>query len=206
MIASEDWLFIHIPKTSGTNFQRRLLEENLAKDFHKAYNRHFTHQPLSWWEKRLLIKDRQILAIVRNPYSRFLSLYNHISSSVNNLPEYKHITIQDFEGFIRSNQFEKINNIIKAEVGEWLSELSFDIFWPQFKFIESDRREVNVFKYETDLPKLEKLVDCNFTSTNYNQREYDRNLINSYSQYTKSAVYSLYEEDFKRWQYSDELF
>lgn len=206
MIANENWAFIHIPKTSGTNFQKRLLKENLAKNHHKQYNRHFTHQPLQWWEKKLSLKHHDIITIVRNPYARFLSLYNHIYNSINNLPEYNHITVHDFEDFIRYDEFQKVTDIMKSEIGEWLPELSFDIFWPQYKFIESDHKKINIFKYETDLPKLENFVKCKFTSTNFNTREYDKNLINRYNQYTKSAVYSLYKEDFKKWEYSDELF
>ena len=199
MILGDKWAFIHIPKTSGTNFQKRLLEENLAKDLHIQYSRHFTHQPLWWWESKIDLKDTEIFTIVRNPYVRFLSLYNHIHSNVDGIP--------DLESFIRSNQFENINSLIREQVGEtWSNELSFDLFWPQHRFIESETKNVKIFKHENDLEKLEKIVGCNFTSTSLNRREYDRNLQTRYNKYTKSAIYSLYKEDFIRWEYSNELF
>jgi hypothetical protein len=206
MIANDEWVFIHIPKTSGTNFQTRLIKDNLAINYHKKYNRHFTHQPLKWWEKHFVFNDHKILTIVRNPYTRFLSLYNHIFDSVSNLPEYNDIHIHDMETFIRKDQFHIVNDIIKKEVKEHETELCFDIFWPQYKYIESDNKNVLIFKHETDLVDLEEVVGCKFTTSNYNSRKYNRVLYERYNTYTRSAILSLYKEDFDRWDYSYELF
>lgn len=197
MIKSDAWAFIHIPKTSGTNFQKYILSQKGAKDCHTFYSRHFTHQPLAWWEEQEDLTDLHIFTIVRNPYARFLSLYNHISDNISDL--------EDFETFLRKRPFKKINKMIEEEVlVRWKKEISYDLFWPQYKFLEGNK-EVKVFKYEEDLKELEDLVGYNFTSTSYNKRQYNKNLKERYNDYTKSVIDELYEEDFIKFGYSNEL-
>ncbi|MEY2924974.1 MAG: hypothetical protein RLZZ337_1522 [Bacteroidota bacterium] len=197
MIKSDNWVFIHIPKTSGTNFQKYILSQNGARDCHSFYSRHFTHQPLWWWEEKEDIKDLQTITIVRNPYSRFLSLYNHLSNNVSGL--------EDFETFLRNKPFQKINKMIEDEVSvRWKKEISYDLFWPQYKFLEGSKK-VKVFKHEEDLKELETFVNYNFTNTNYNTRQYERNLKSRYNDYTTSVIDELYKEDFIKFGYKNEL-
>ena len=159
------------------------------------YNRHFTHQPLSWWETRECLDSLEILSVVRNPYSRFLSLYNHLSQSIP--------TLCDFETFVRKQPFDMINSLIEDEID---CDISYDLFWPQYKFLESDTHDVTIFCYEYDLAALEDKVGIRFTSTYHNQRVYNRNLRDRYTDYTRDAVYDLYSEDFKKFGYDSELF
>ena len=89
MIYTKDWAFIHIPKTSGTNFQIRMedkegvtnawkntpdtghIVENEKKDL-KYLNQ---HQPLQYWlDQGILTKQHHIFCFVRNPYARIVSI------------------------------------------------------------------------------------------------------------------------------------
>jgi hypothetical protein len=116
MIRTNNWVYIHIPKTSGTNFIKNaeLSAKNLV-NYGIEYHKNFSHQPLWWWEKQNLIKKTDyIFSIVRNPYDRFVSFYNHIKSN---------IEVLDFENFIRKDQLATINEIVKKDVGQHANQI-----------------------------------------------------------------------------------
>lgn len=195
MIRTKDWVFLHIPKTSGINFIRNAeVKVKELQNCHKKYHKHFTHQPLWWWEEINLINQFDyIFAIVRNPYERFVSLYNHIASNRKVLP---------FDEFIKTDQLCEIDKIIEHEVGILEPLLQWKLNWPQHKFIESKQNnKVNVYKIETQLPDLEKYVNFTFTNTFYNKRNH-MHWASYYSKYTFDAIYTLYKEDFKLFDYN----
>ena len=77
MIYTDDWAFIHIPKTSGSNFKKRV--NGQTPDIEGKWIPDLMHNPVSFWETTEYVHD-QYITIVRNPYSRMVSIYEHIKS------------------------------------------------------------------------------------------------------------------------------
>lgn len=202
MIYTKEWAFIHIPKTSGTNFQIRMedkegvtnawknmpdtgfIVENENKDI-KYLNQ---HQPLQWWlDREFLNKEQYIFCIVRNPYERMVSMFNHMKSSGNNP------NVTNFKEFI-------MNDIADIKTPKGFG-FTFNVGWPQYKFIENNQ-EINVkyYKIENELPLIEKYVGYKFTDTRHNGRDYDP-WHTYYDDETKDKINEKYKEDFIRFNY-----
>ena len=48
MIYTTEWAFIHIPKTAGYNFIKRIENKKGVMNAHKNLPAHMNHQPLQW--------------------------------------------------------------------------------------------------------------------------------------------------------------
>tara|TARA_B100000073_G_scaffold278114_1_gene238437 strand:- start:50 stop:661 length:612 start_codon:yes stop_codon:yes gene_type:complete len=200
MIYTKEWAFIHIPKTSGTNFQirmenkegvtnaykdfpdREFIVENEKKDL-KYLNQ---HQPLQWWlDRGTLNKEQYIFCFVRNPYARIVSMYNHMLTSGNN-PD-----VTDFKEYVMMNVMDR----------KTPDSFNFNVGWPQYKFIENNQGiNVKYYKIENELPLVEKYVGYTFTDTRYNGRDYDP-WHTYYDNETKEKINEKYKEDFIRFNY-----
>jgi hypothetical protein len=187
MVKTEDWAFIHIHKTSGVNFMKRACEQDYIINCHKSLPKYFNHQPLWWWEDNGYLNGQKIVTIVRNPYSRYVSLYNHIRE---NSPQGE---IKPFDEFVLSNQLLEIN---RHFVG-----VSWRIEWQMKDFIKSNfSRDVIVFRYEDQLSSLEQYVGFKFLDTRYNSRNYPH-WESFYTEELRDIIYSRYREDFNRFGY-----
>ena len=202
MIYTKEWAFIHIPKTSGTNFQirmedkeevtnaykdlpdREFIVENEKKDL-KYLNQ---HQPLQWWlDRGILNKEQHIFCFVRNPYARIVSMYNHMLTSGNN-PD-----VTNFKEYVMMNVMDR-----KTPKD---SDFTFNVGWPQYKFIENNQGiNVKYYKIENELSLVEKYVGYTFTDTRYNGRDYDP-WHTYYDNETKERIKEKYKEDFIRFNY-----
>ena len=67
-------LFIHVPKTAGDSV------ETLLDDKYEDKKRIGRHQSLPYFQCKYVLEGYKIFTVVRNPYSRLLSAYNHMSS------------------------------------------------------------------------------------------------------------------------------
>ena len=202
MIYTKKWAFIHIPKTSGTNFQQRIevkqgvtnaykdmpdmgfIVENEKKDLKYLKQ----HQPLQWWlDRGTLNKEQYVFCFVRNPYARIVSMYNHMLTSGNNpgLPGFKEYVMTD---------------VIDRKTPPGFN---FKVGWPQYKFIENDQGiDVKYYKVETELPLVEEYIGYRFTDTRHNAREYNP-WQTYYDSETKEKVNKKYKEDFERFNYNE---
>ena len=206
MIYTNEWAYIHIPKTAGMNFIKRLEHsQDVISLADLNLKRHEDHHPLQWWLDRGTITTQKVFTFVRNPYARIVSLYNHLATSGNNpgLPGFKEC--------IMTNIVDKLNkNIHGQQIDNWelwrfRKLLGFDFGWPQYKFIENNQGiDVKYYKMETELPLVEKYIGYIFTDTNMNaithapwQTYYDSE--------TKEKVNEKYKEDFKRFNYDEYL-
>jgi hypothetical protein len=185
---------MHIPKTSGINFIKNseIKAKNLT-NLHIKFHKHFTHQPLWWWEERGLVKPLDtIFSIIRNPYDRFVSLYTFIKSL---------LPISDFDVFIRNDELYTINSLIKNDVGDLGNLLIWKVEWPQVKFIESKaNNNVKLYKIENQLVELENFVGYKFANTHYNKINRSH-WSQYYTKYSLDAIYTLYKEDFLSFEY-----
>jgi len=190
MIYTKEWAFIHIPKTAGYNFIKRIEDKPGVINAHKDLARHMNHQPLQWWlDRGTLNKEQYIFTFVRNPYARIVDLYNHMLTSGNNpgLPEFKEYIMTDVVD-------------TKTPAG-----LDYDFGWPQYKSIENDQGiDVRCYKMEKELPLVEDYIGHIFTDTRLNSREYDP-WQTYYDSETKEKVNEKYKEDFMRFNYDEHI-
>ena len=200
MIYTKEWAFIHIPKTSGTNFQIRMEDKEGVTNAYKDFpDREFIvenekkdlkylnqHQPLQWWlDRGTLNKEQYIFCFVRNPYARIVSMYNHMLTSGNN-PD-----VTNFKEYVMMNVMDR----------KTPDSFNFNVGWPQYKFIENNQGiNVKYYKIENELPLVEKYVGYTFTDTRYNGRDYDP-WHTYYDDETKDKINEKYKEDFIRFNY-----
>ena len=195
MIYTDNWAWIHIPKTAGVNFRDRVGHQpgvTIARE--RSY---FHHQPLQWWLNNGTLNSSQFMfTFVRNPYARIVSLYNHLATGPNNpdLSPFKKFIMEDLdEGIIRSFKGPRVDKKILIEM--------FDLLWPQYKFIENDQGiDVRYYKMETELPLVEKYVGYIFTDTRNNEKPHPP-WETYYDNDTKEKVEDFFREDFKRFNY-----
>ena len=200
MIYTKEWAFIHIPKTSGTNFQIRMEDKEGVTNAYKDFpDREFIvenekkdlkylnqHQPLQWWlDRGTLNKEQYIFCFVRNPYARIVSMYNHMLTSGNN-PD-----VTNFKEYVMMNVMDR----------KTPDSFNFNVGWPQYKFIENNQGiNVKYYKMENELPLVEKYIGYTFTDTRYNGRDYDP-WHTYYDNETKEKINEKYKEDFIRFNY-----
>ena len=200
MIYTKEWAFIHIPKTSGTNFQIRMEDKEGVTNAYKDFpDREFIvenekkdlkylnqHQPLQWWlDRGTLNKEQYIFCFVRNPYARIVSMYNHMLTSGNN-PD-----VTDFKEYVMMNVMDR----------KTPDSFNFNVGWPQYKFIENNQGiNVKYYKIENELPLVEKYIGYTFSDTRYNGRDYDP-WHTYYDNETKEKINEKYKEDFIRFNY-----
>ena len=183
------WAFIHIPKTSGSNFQERSLVYPNIINAHKELPKYWRHNLLQWWlDEGILNSNYLIFTFVRNPYSRIVSLYNHMLTSGNNpnLPPFKEFIMNDV-----------VDNIVP---NNWTMNYNFGS--PQYKWIEHDQpMTVKYFKMESDLHLVELLIGYKFADTRINAKKH-KHFEEYYDKESKKKVQEKYEEDFIRFKYA----
>ena len=192
MILSHDkhFLFIHVPKTAGTNIRKWLLSQTEDK------------QDLWWWDKsgtdrahlhegniakyiditKVQNDNYVIFGFVRNPYHRIFSAYNEVK----------------WKGPCKSHSFEEV---LKEYVAKHrLHELPVH-FLPQVKFL----------KYATIVYKYELLYESvNHISTSlglsplalkFENKKHSYTYFENYSQGMIDIINGVYAEDFATYDY-----
>ena len=165
-------IFIHIPRTSGTNFERclgfeghdkepRCGSKNYGANYKelmgwdkktKTMLQHLTYKQML--ERKYIDEDNDLIkiSIVRNPYDRIISLYKY------------------FGGKKKWESFEKFLNYIE-EQGR-----NYYFYKPQFKYLEGC--DFNLIKFESfqqDLEAINKKLDldikCDFDTKRHEGRD-----------------------------------
>jgi len=197
MIYTKEWAFIHIPKTAGLNFIKRIEHKlgviNGHNDLQKETGlKDVNHLPLQWWlDRGTLNKEQYIFTFVRNPYARIVDLYNHMLTSVNNTSN----LIPEFKEYIMTDVVDRITP----------AGLDYDFGWPQYKSIENNQGiNVRCYKMETELPLVEEYIGYTFTDTRYNEKPHAP-WQTYYDSETKEKVNEKYKEDFKRFNYNEHI-
>ena len=159
-------LFLHIPKNAGTSIRNCLSSES-------KFNYPFwmkNHLYLNILEKRCeyynFIPDYKF-CVVRNPYTRILSIYNHIISN-------QSIYIQKMSNKwgIHHTHKKDYDNNIKLKFDEWLSYFFYESkvtsksdMLPQQSIFINGTKDIEIFKFE-DLSKLENKLKIKLPNKN----------------------------------------
>lgn len=204
MFYTDKWVFIHIPKTAGNTILLKCQEQNLDTlivPWDEA-TRLSRHNPISWWTDRIDLRNRQAYCVVRNPYSRAVSFWDHTIRE-RNLPNPPSL----FD-FYNSKPSDPILHWLGNS--KWLhnqisynrNSITWGLFDTQKSFIDPS---VKAFHYETELPLLEEKLGVKFTDTRINKGTYRKDYRYYYNSETQELVYNLFKEDFVEYGYDVNL-
>jgi hypothetical protein len=219
-------MYIHIPKTSGTNLRQVFLnssndiinydetgriknlsisaknifwgEKNISDILEHPFlylsevDYSFTkHSPLWVWQKSGDWNNHKIITIVRNPYTRAVSLYKQIlrmfGETVN-----QNMNFSDFlfNSTIQS-VVDRFPHSYKTQQIDYLKDINGSIKIDRF------------YKMEMELDQLS--MDYNLTdihTTKYNSGNYSKNYLKIYDDYLIDWVRKNYADDFEYFGYS----
>lgn len=191
MIYTKDWAFVHVPKTSGTNLKTRALEKYKDSNYIQTENSdiigEMMHNPYVYWKN--ILKDRWVFSIIRNPFSRAVSLWKYCNEK---RPAFR-------ENFGYHSFYEFYTN---KELKVW-KDKSWGVQTPQFYFLKDHKNKITIdtFKIETDLNLLELKLGFEFTKSKHNSLEpYDYKKIYK-DKKNISIIQEIFEIDFKIFKY-----
>jgi len=241
-------IFIHIPKTSGTNFRKNvhlsrkphryrdydmcedyineimtpegkelidiLFENRINQDHMKKYDlRLVRHLPIGVWEKYGIYTDERVYTIVRNPYTRLVSIYEETIAKMNMLFNFEK---PDLEKFIFS---EKINILTdcyiinhKKSQTSYLKNLNGDIICEKYYKMEEDQEIIKkdfLLKDEEELETSEissillENIENRFSN---NTREYNKDYASIFTDRLIEWTQETFKEDFEYFSYNKEPF
>ncbi len=187
-------IYIHIPKAGGTSIAHSLYGERIG---HFSIENYINF----WgWEN---VQNRNVFAVVRNPYERLYSAYNFVKSggtkdgSVANLHLYKGPHFKNFNSFVQN--WLVYQNLNDLDV----------LFRPQTFFTEipNDKNlNIKFFKLE-ELDKTEQYLsqllnkEVKIGKKNQNLDSKKSKLYQIMESQTVEIINSLYERDFVVFDY-----
>lgn len=216
IIIDDEWCFIHIPKTSGTNLSKVFPDGRSKKYLHNEFWDGFwdgsldpslipyaeiirnvnvvKHAPLSFWKKMGIVNDHKIFTIVRNPYTRLVSWYNEVKRDGGR-------TDVPFKNLVLDEEYN--------EILEWFPYKCFSNKTNQIDyFIDLDGgiRLDKFYKMECDLEKIESDFGIsNINAYKYNTASYDKKYEELYDDELIEWVQRTYSRDFEYFGYETEL-
>ena len=192
MILSHDkqFLFVHVPKTAGTNIRKWLLSQTTNKeDFwwwdNNGTDRAHLHEGniQNYIDINKVQSDNYfIFGFVRNPYHRIFSAYNEVK----------------WKGPCKNHSFEEVLKLYLAT--NQLNKLPVH-FLPQVKFLKYASQ---VYKYELLYESIAHISDrLQFTQLQlkYGQKTHSYTYFEHYTQGMIDIINKVYAEDFETYGY-----
>ncbi len=178
MYVRDDMVFLAIPKTGSMSLRRALKSHGFVK-----HGRHHYVEP-----DREFYGERRVFAVVRNPYSRAISAWDHIVSK--HCPGFPHLNERPWGWFIESLASRK-----------WLAKST--LLRPQTRFLKRCPRPATALSYE-ELPDcLSPVIGSveKFPTRNRGQRDRTRDL-EMLTERAVKVLSAVYSKDFQRLGYS----
>jgi hypothetical protein len=202
-------LFIHIPKNAGTaisqsglvvpvifdyisDFYRRI-EESLGVSNFAMYK----HLPYSYLDTNILKQFDRRFAVVRNPWSRAVSMYNYSDKLREKFPEsypksYYKIT---FKEFLNRRHNWEISPIYYRQFpyDHWANQ----VLWPL-------GGDVDILRYEHLNEDISDYLGTKVTIPVINQGTYSDDYRSYYDEESYQAIYDWYRKDIEQWGFTFE--
>lgn len=185
MFYTDNWAYFHVPKTAGTNIWVKAEKQAGAQQGGKySFER---HNPVWYWEYKIpdLEKNREYFGTVRNPYTRFVSLWHYVTKG--------NVTLDQFASHESVDLYKWYDRIEDAEI-------LWDMHTTQHQILGN---RVKCFRIDAgpELIDLEQAMGISFTNTRTKQGEYDKPWQDYYDDDLAKRVYRIFEEDFDLYEY-----
>ena len=184
-----DLYFIHIPKNAGTSFILEFCENNIG------------HHKITDYDKKIWNKT---IAIIRNPYTRLISLYNYAKldksywHSLDKTTKYgKHILYD----YCNSHTFEEF--IIDFCVyNKFDNDPQYLHLLPQFYWILTPEKKIvsKILRFENLNEDIYNILNIDIKLKKINESK-TKNYNNYYNDITRQLVYNKYKLDFELFQF-----
>lgn len=190
------FIFIHIPKTGGTNIEWKLNLGSEKNGFIIKDNIAYQHSNYKYYKQLFgenIFNEYLKFSVVRNPYTRIISDYFYIP--VDNIA---------FQG---GKSFDEYLFIVKniVEQNRFTDNLYFDHFKPQHTFICDNSNKIMVDKlfYFEKFNEIEDFLLKNYGVTDKSvilKGNYKKNQI-ILTEKQKEIIYDIYKKDFDIFDY-----
>lgn len=180
-----DLYFIHIPKNAGTSFILEFCESNIG------------HRKISDYDKKIWNKT---IVIIRNPYTRLISLYNYAKldksywHSLDKSTKYgKHILYD----YCNSHTFEEF--IIDLCVyNKFDNDRQYLHLLPQFYWILTPEKKIvsKILRFSNLNEDIYNILNIDIKLKKINESK-TKNYNNYYTDITRQLVYNKYKLDFE---------
>jgi hypothetical protein len=223
-VINREWLYIHIPKTSGTNLKELFLNSdnhifenvyitNKAYDYwwnnltlnrdvallKESYPILSKHIPLSIYEKVFNCSKLKIFSIVRNPYAWAVSSYHEIL---------KAFSSDFFPEFNRTLSFKEVFDY--KYFLDLQPSFPINLFANQCDFLTNSDGQIKydrIYKIEDDLQQLGNDFNLkNILTTKTNVGNYVKDYSKYYDDEMIEKVKQIYKKDFETFNYSKDPF
>ncbi len=201
--SSPPYIFIHIPKTGGSSIAHSL---NIKKSSHATALE--ARKKLYWWQYRRSFK----FALVRNPWDRFLSLYNYARMPEN----LYHSAINPEKSLYGKHQdYDLLKNASLEDCARYLMEgkLKHSNIWnhwqPQVNWLLNKHGKIdldyigrfediqNEINYIFKKLKIHATIQHLNASRPINQKSYKE----AFTEKSKEIIFNFYQKDIQLFNY-----
>jgi len=188
-------IFVHVPKTAGSAILKQL--------FNEGHHGHFDLSLYHSYDKILFDKSKKI-AVIRNPWDRFVSAYHYLAQNVGqgkNATRFKNELLKDI------NCFDDFVFKMMGDKGYEARVLSWDHFRPQWDYVAIDGkycidllgRFENLTSFTNEFCEMLNVEGQSISKSNSSVRnEYH----SYYTEKTKKYVEGLYQTEINYFEYS----
>ena len=207
-------LLIHITKTAGTAIsqsglavpvryqymkkENQQLEEMIGMDFQEMNPVSYKHIPYSYLDREAISRFDRKFAVVRNPWSRMVSLYNYADKVRELLPKNhaKNISKVSFNEFLdfrlKWTMFPSFYR--ELPYNQWALQMDWVIEKKNFK--------VDILRYENINEDLSKYLNRNVELPIINKGSYKDDYKSYYNDETAQIVHDWFRLDIERWGFT----
>ena len=224
----QNFIFIHIPKVAGTS-----IKEALFKNFESCVDLTISknnsifnfednvdhHAPIFYIKSRLNITNYKFIVVVRNPWARMFSLFQHTMLKIKDRKFFNNLELDTRSIYNpsfkmkSSEEMHRINDLNQC-FEFWLNFIgrnkklipngnpNFNILPQSWFFLENNLLEKNIlfFNYE-NLSELENFLELKFYKTNNNLFKSNDDYKKIYNNYTIKYITELEKFTIKKFNY-----